>query len=1240
MMNVQSFYFRVIKQLMISLFCFAPILVFGQAGGWQSIYQSNTNASLIPPSPTAASFQKYGLTPVSFNTGVPNISLPLYEVKAGDLSMPITLSYHSNGFKPREEAGWVGLGWNLNVGGCITRMKKGAVDDTRPGGNNFGEFDAYSKAMDETNPDPLNQAYPFQKFLFATYTQQTYDTEPDIYVFNFMGHQGKFIYVNGWPYFVEFERWIVQKSGSDGSFVIIDENGTQYNFTIVEYTRSKSPSKEDPLDPPQGWASCWQLTSVTSADKKHWINFYYTPYTFGELNTVASQTYSANYGEKAPNGNSACTITIPPPFSLTTNTPIGNNITGWSLSSIVTSEQQTISFIQSTAGRQDLQSTQNALQQMVVYGQAGNPNTVIKKTSFQYGYFGNTDFTTYARLKLSGVYELNAADDTLNFHTFEYSNEFDPFPSKSSVGIDQWGYANDGDVPVSAASLVQDVPIQTSQYGTKQTIISPVPQPPAPKAQYAMVGMLSKVHYPTGGYSSYSYEQNKYSYYNSVSLPTEVTQMIPVHQQVFFENADPNALDSAQGSFFMNIPGQVTINVSRTVWDSLLQSGNPVKNLHPTLRLWRNDTLIYTSLKLFDEDTWSDVLTLPAGDYDYTVYCEGKDQQETGGIIYPFLHHILYDDDNSPAAPGLRIASISDYTDVANTVPAITRSYKYLDSTGRCTGSLQEMPHYEIYTTYEGACPVVIYNQSSDNNGLYNAALQFQFNYGGVREYVAPSRSNTYYTEHYFDPILVLSKYIEQTAFIGLSYQGASLPPGGFTTENLNLTEPLEVLTVDWVNTKQGYQKIKQVASTFKVVEDSIITGLRPISLTGANINSTSIGNTVWSVDAWRWHPLWRYPVSKLETDYDTTGNQYNILTKYTYDLDKRELMQTEETVNNGKTILTKYKYPDNYELGGGVGALEDAHLLTPAVETQIWQKTGSDSTIIKGVVDDFDQTVLKPSIKYFLFTDHPLAGPDNEQVITEPTVYLNLISDSRYREKIRFKYDARGNIIETNLDSNRNIPTAYVWGYHHLYPVAKIFGARFADVLTKIDTAALQSITSDVAMRSALDILRSLPGTQVTTYTYTPFVGVTSETDFNGRTTYYEYDAFNRVMNIKDFQFNLLKNFFYNYATHPTTPLIPPPAQVPVTMANPAQASGFSVVYTNISTAQQYTFVLPTAGGALGNVPAGTYNVVLTKSGNTTSYQFGLNCGGLLITGVSASFSNITVGGNNCDEIILNNAN
>jgi hypothetical protein len=70
----------------------------------------------------------------------------------------------------------------------------------------------------------------------------------------------------------------------------------------------------------------------------------------------------------------------------------------------------------------------------------------------------------------------------------------------------------------------------------------------------------------------------------------------------------------------------------------------------------------------------------------------------------------------------------------------------------------------------------------------------------------------------------------------------------------------------------------------------------------------------------------------------------------------------------------------------------------------------------------------------------------------------------------------------------------------------------------------------------TAYDDIRICPSdAQMTTYTYDYQVGVTSSTDAKSETNYYEYDAFQRLENIKDKDGNILKNYYYNYANQQT---------------------------------------------------------------------------------------------------------
>ena len=63
------------------------------------------------------------------------------------------------------------------------------------------------------------------------------------------------------------------------------------------------------------------------------------------------------------------------------------------------------------------------------------------------------------------------------------------------------------------------------------------------------------------------------------------------------------------------------------------------------------------------------------------------------------------------------------------------------------------------------------------------------------------------------------------------------------------------------------------------------------------------------------------------------------------------------------------------------------------------------------------------------------------------------------------------------------------------------------------------------------IDELRLFPSTaQMTTYTYDPILGMTSQCSVNNLITYYQYDAFGRLKVIKDGDNNIIKTFDYNY--------------------------------------------------------------------------------------------------------------
>jgi YD repeat-containing protein len=113
---------------------------------------------VVQPPPTAASLGKYGNIPVGNYTGIPNISIPLFSITSREqFKLDISLSYHASGVKVEEQASWVGLGWSLNAGGSISKKMVGCDDIHnsyffRPNDDNvlldFGKGTFY-----ETEPD-------------------------------------------------------------------------------------------------------------------------------------------------------------------------------------------------------------------------------------------------------------------------------------------------------------------------------------------------------------------------------------------------------------------------------------------------------------------------------------------------------------------------------------------------------------------------------------------------------------------------------------------------------------------------------------------------------------------------------------------------------------------------------------------------------------------------------------------------------------------------------------------------------------------------------------------------------------------------------------------------------------------------------------------------------------------------------------------------------------------------------
>ena len=84
------------------------------------------------PTPSSMAFQKYLGYPVSPATGLVDINIPIFEFKEKFISIDLQLKYHSSGIKVQDTPGVTGYGWTLQPGLKISRTVMGKLDEYCP----------------------------------------------------------------------------------------------------------------------------------------------------------------------------------------------------------------------------------------------------------------------------------------------------------------------------------------------------------------------------------------------------------------------------------------------------------------------------------------------------------------------------------------------------------------------------------------------------------------------------------------------------------------------------------------------------------------------------------------------------------------------------------------------------------------------------------------------------------------------------------------------------------------------------------------------------------------------------------------------------------------------------------------------------------------------------------------------------------------------------------------------------
>ena len=252
----------------------------------------------ILPTPTAAALGAYVDMPVGYHTGVPQIGVPIHTLREGPLEVPVSLSYHAGGLQVATPASSTGIGWSLQAGGMVSRALRGLYDDNGRG------WCVMADEVQLINGPPSNS----KERVLSEVVAGSYDAEPDLFTFNFLGYSGKFYFdghgkeADNIVLLPQTDVRIKPISNSVGQFIgfeFIDTKGHKYYFGTLSLTDHVDPAVEttdmsvtSSSINPNNYVSTWYLRRIESADGNHEINFTYAEERYQYL-TLAASSYQS-----------------------------------------------------------------------------------------------------------------------------------------------------------------------------------------------------------------------------------------------------------------------------------------------------------------------------------------------------------------------------------------------------------------------------------------------------------------------------------------------------------------------------------------------------------------------------------------------------------------------------------------------------------------------------------------------------------------------------------------------------------------------------------------------------------------------------------------------------------------------------------------------------------------------------------------------------------------------------------
>lgn len=1158
----------------------------------QQIGDEDAYIPVIPHTPSVNSLNKYKEVSVSKNSGLPNIDIPIITIPIDEISVPVFLSYHAGGVRVNETASWAGQNWNLIAGGSITRTVKHLHDDHLYGFMHIGitTQDIYNACVVGEPGNPECVDYGFTKFVNNQLDFEpdifTYSA-PGIsgsFTFNQVRNNNSYGEIKSFP--ISENKIIPYFSGfSITEWDIIDTNGNIFRFeignTLIDTesftVESDGNLPQDILVHPysKSYTQTWNLTKITTYKGKEIIFNYTNPY---EYETCTFSSESQNIAWSSGSGNKKTTYV----YTKGTEKYLSGIQGDFGNIAVSTSENTREDYpdgysldeiIISNLG----ESLNKKFKFKYFYTTSPPPNNYIWgcEGGGLYDPSNPSGYNHYRKRMFLDEIEVFGNNIIEYKYTFDYYNE-NILPHRNSYAQDYWGYYNGAN---SNNTLMLNM--------LKKYTLTPNRQV---NELYGKSGLLKRINYSEGGYTEFEYESNKALVSNGTMtgfrlVPSEVRELefnsfvdtpfsiedvsggyriytykkfLIVNNRTFnLQKANANTPNTGKMYYAVlqtpyndnpmcNQPGQsphfciqpensmpqegdcsfwvhfrkttLSIEDYEEVEDINVGIGNVVYDNNP-------EFIIDPKLLFLDEKN----LDIKAGIYvvEFKIKTQLDDPMgpcynyidiENDQIRFSINYRVAKKDSNGiydfddvrfndqyteveiPVG-GQRIKKIIDYSDTNQ--PAKIREYKFIDDSDLLltSGKTIKVPYFigrngdTVFETSMSSVPLI-----TTNTGLISYT-RVEENFIDIIN--NSSKMTLISTYSYFDDPFRPNS-MEIFPFIEGWMYGLELSSEILLKKDIYTNYKIKFLPIEPLDENTFLYGVLPPSSTFPF----------HYALLNEMFLQMPNNHVQWSGDTF-YRLQYGYSSISTETQHTYFNNDIDkdvtTIKKYFYESDDYQAPTKIVTsgADDNTEIVAKMKYPHDSQDPTTLFLVQRNRIAIPyLVET--YKKEGSTETLLS------TQKV----------THH---GGDNEFL---PEFIQSSKGNNPLETRLTIeKYDNKGNVLQAYRPGG--VKTSYIWGYKGQFLVAKIEGATYAQAtgVSGLNMSEIENPSSDLNLQTEINKIRiALTGAMITTYTYSPLVGVTSITDPKGDKVTYHYDGFGRLDHIKDADGNKLEEYDYHY--------------------------------------------------------------------------------------------------------------